>query len=83
MSRDGKYDDNYFELNKDERVIVDSRAEDVFISSRILSLACNKAHHRSKQELQNDLVKGKHNYPTTFAEVMKFMSHHNLRQEWW
>ena len=37
------------------------------------------AHFRSKQELQNDLVKGKNNYPTTTAEVMNFLSNHNLK----
>ena len=48
VSLDGKYDDNYFELNKDERALVNSRAEEAFLSTRMLLLACNKAHYRSK-----------------------------------
>lgn len=42
-------------------------------------MACNKAHYLSKWELQNDLVKGKNNYPTTYDEVMIFLSRHNIK----
>ena len=79
VSRSGKYDENYFKLSEDERILVNAKFEEVFLSSRMLSLACNKSHYRSKQELQNDLVQGKNNYPTTFDDVIKFLSHHSLK----
>ena len=79
ISSSGKYDPVYFNLSSDERSLVDTRSEEIFLSSRMLSLACNTAHFSSKQELQNDLVKGKDNYPTTTAEVMNFLSNHSLK----
>lgn len=59
--------------------MVDQLAEEICIATRLLSLASNKKFAASKQELRNDLVKGKDNYPRTVAGVMKFLQFHNLK----
>jgi len=42
-------------------------------------LASNKKFGASKQELHNDLVKGKDNYPRTVAGVLKYLQPHTLQ----
>ena len=56
----GKYKDGgYFKLTEDHRDLVNEKAEEIFIATRLLSLSLNKKFGASKQELRNDLVKGK------------------------
>ena len=79
LSTAGKYKDGrYFDATDAERALIDARAEEICIATRLLSLASNKKFAPSKQELKNDLVKGKDNYPRTVAGVLKFLSFHNL-----
>ena len=76
----GTYDDGtYFRLSSDERKAVNKVAEEICLSTRFLSLASNKLHAASKQELRNDMVKGEDNYPRTIANTLRFLQYHNLR----
>ena len=76
----GTYDDGgYFNLSTTERPLVDSMAEEICLSTRFLSLASDRLHYWSKQELVNDMVKGKDNYPRTIAGTLRFLQYHNLR----
>ena len=76
----GSYADGaYYRLNDIERPLVDSMAEEICLSTRFLSLASNKLHMWSKQELVNDMVKGDDNYPKTIAGTLRFLQYHNLR----
>ena len=54
-------------------------AEEIYLSTRFLSLSNNKLHHESKQDLKNDKIKGEDNYPRTIAGVLNFLQYHSLR----
>ena len=69
----------YFKLSDDERTLVNRMAEEICLSTRFLSLASNKLHIWSKQELVNDMVKGEDNYPKTITGTLRFLQYHNLR----
>ena len=78
----GKYiDGGYFKLTGDHRDLVDERTEDICIATKLLSLSSNKKFGGSKQELRNDLVKEKYNYPRTVLGVLKFLQFHNLQAD--
>ena len=51
-------DESYFNLCENTCALVNKRAEEIFISTRMMSLASNKKISASKQELKNDLIKG-------------------------
>lgn len=79
LSSDGKYKDgDYFNLTNSERNLVDKRAEEICIATRLLSLSSNKKFSGSKQELRNDLLKGKDNYLRAIDGVLKSLNFHNL-----
>ena len=59
--------------------MVDKIAEDICLSTRFLSLASDRLHAASKQELRNDMVKGEDKYPRTIAATLRFLQYHNLR----
>ena len=69
----------YYKLSDAKRSSVDSMAEEICMSTRVISLSNNKLHYESKQELKNDKIKGKDNYPRTIAGVLNFLQYHNLR----
>ena len=69
----------YFALTSNERAMVDEMSEEICLSTRFLSLASNKLHAQSKQELKNDLVKGDDKYPRTIASTITFLQYHSLR----
>ena len=48
VSKAMKDDDTYFELDEDERLLVDSKTEEIFLLTSMLSIACNKEHYQSK-----------------------------------
>ena len=74
ISLTGKYKNCvYLKLNDNERELVNDRAEESCIATRLLSLSSNKKFSTSKQELRNDLVKGKDNHPRTVAGVLKYL----------
>ena len=70
---------NYFKLNKGDRQRVNAMAEDTCIVIRFLYISSDKLHKASKDELKNDRIKSKHNYPSTFSGVIHLLQHHNLR----
>ena len=72
-------DGTYFQLSMDDRTLVDNMAKERCLSTRFLSLASNKLHSASKQELRNDMVKGEDKYPRTIAATLRFLQYHNLR----
>ena len=41
-------------------------------------MSSNKKFSVNKQELQNDLIKGKDNYPRTVAGVLTYLNFHSL-----
>ena len=53
----------YFILSNAERKLVNARAEEICISTRLLSLSSNNKFAASKQELRNNLVKGEKTTP--------------------
>ena len=57
---------------------MNDRAEEIYIATRLLSLSSNKKFLASRQELRNDLFKGKDNYPRTVAGVFKYLQFHSL-----
>ena len=69
---------DYFSLRNDHRELVDDKTEEIMIATRLLSLSSNKRFAASKQELRNDLVKDKDNYPRTVPGVLKFLQFHSL-----
>ena len=69
---------SYFDLNTTNRQLVDNRVEEICIATRVLSISSNKKFSASKQELKNDLVKGKDNYPRTIPGVLNFLANHVL-----
>ena len=71
-------DGGYFALDKDSRELVDVKVEEICIATRLLSLSSTKIFGASKQELKNDLIKGKDNYPRTPAAVLSFLQFHKL-----
>ena len=73
-------DDKYHKLDEDERKMVEDKAAEICIATRFLSLSSDKLHSASKQEMKNDVVKGKNNYPTTIAGVIHFLQYHNLKR---
>ena len=77
-SRGNYKDGSYFKLPNNERELVDERAEEICIATRLLSLSSNKKFSASKQELCNDLVQGKDNYPRTVTGVLKYLRFHSL-----
>ena len=80
ISDTGTYEDGtYFQLPNGDRTLVDNMAEEICLSTRFLSLASNKLHSASKQELRNDMVKGEDKYPRTIAATLRFLRYHNLR----
>jgi len=70
--------ESYLNLNDVTKALVNERAEDICIVTRLLSLASNKKLVASKQELKNDLVKGKDNYPQTITNMLNFLEKHYL-----
>ena len=62
-----------------ERKAVDMVAEESCLATLFLSLASDKLHANSKQELRNDMVKGEDKYPRTIASTLRFLQYHNLR----
>ena len=75
----GKYEDGfYFSFNDKERELVNDTAEEICIATRLLSLSSDEKFGASKQELKNDLIKGKDNYPRSVASVLNFLENHNL-----
>ena len=79
ISQTGKYKDGvYFRLNKNGRDIVNDRTEEIDIATRLLFISSNKNFAASKQELRNDIVKGKDNYPRTVVGVLKYLQFHSL-----
>lgn len=82
ISKRGSYKDGmYFKLTDDERKLVDSMAEEIYLSTRFLSLSSNMLHAASKQELPNDLIKGGDKYSRTIAKTITFLQYHNLRNK--
>ena len=80
ISRSGTYEDGaYFKLTDVERKAVDMVAEESCLATLFLSLASDKLHANSKQELRNDMVKGEDKYPRTIASTLRFLQYHNLR----
>ena len=80
ISKTGNFKDSVnYTLSDEERVFVDEMAEETCVPTRFLSLSNNKLHFKSKQELKNDKIKGKDNYPRTIAGVLSFLQYHNLR----
>ena len=80
ITTDGTYrKGTYFALTTTERALVDEMAEDICLSTRFISLASNKLHAQSKQELKNDLIKGDDKYPRTIAGTITFLQYHSLR----
>ena len=80
ISTSGTFKDgNYFLLSKDDRQLVDDMAEEICLSTRFLSLASDRLHSASKQELKNNLVKGINNYPKTLSATLSFLQYHELR----
>ena len=80
ITADGTYEDGtYFSMDGDERKLVNKAAEEICLSTRFLSLASNKLHSGSKQELRNDMVKGEDKYPRTIAATLRFLQYHDLR----
>ena len=74
ITESGTYkDETYIKLKDDHRTLVDKMARKFCLSTRFLSLASNKLHSASKQELRNDMVKGKDEYPRTIAMALKFL----------
>lgn len=57
---------------------MNDRADEICIATRLLSLSSNKKFSAIKQELRNDLIKGKDNYPRTVAGVLKYLQFHSL-----
>ena len=79
ISQTEKYKDSvYFRFNKNGRSIVNDRTEEIYIATRLLFLSSNKNFAASKQELRNDIVKGKDNYPRTVVGVLKYLQFHSL-----
>ena len=75
----GTYDDGiYFKLSTKDRKFVDAVAEEICLSTSFLSLASNRLHSASKQELKNDLIKGGDNYPRTISNTIAFLQYHTL-----
>jgi len=75
----GKWKDgHYFKLNDDERIRVDNIAKEICLATRLLSLSSNKVFSANKQELNNDLLKGKDNYPRTTAGVLNYLQFHKF-----
>ena len=72
-------DGGYFGLNNDDRALVDKMSEEIYLSTKFLSLASEKLHSRSKQELINDMVKGEDKYSRIMASTLRFLKYHNLR----
>ena len=54
-------------------------AEAICLSTHFISLASNKLHAQSKQELKNGLIKGDDKYPRTIAGAIMFLQYHSLR----
>ena len=78
LSSLGKCKDGpYFKFNDDECILIDNRAEEIFLATRLLSLSY-KIFAASKQELKNDIVKGKDNYPRTIVGVLNYLQFLNL-----
>jgi len=51
ISSNGKFDDGvYFELTSDERKLIDNMAEEIFLSTRFLSLSSDSVHYKSIKE---------------------------------
>ena len=69
----------YFDLDDDQRKLVDKVVEDMCLSVRFLSLSLDRLHAASKQELQNDMVQGEDKYPRTITATLRFLQYHNLR----
>ena len=79
ISAGGKWKDGaYFTLTSAESDKVNERAEEICLSTRFLSLSSDKIFSASKQELKNDLVKGRNNYPKTIPVVLNFLQFHKL-----
>ena len=77
---DGAFEDGtYFTMREEECKLVDKMSEEICLSTRFLSLASNRLHSASKQELCNDMVKVEDNYPRTIASTLRFLQNHNLR----
>ena len=75
----GTYKDGgYFKLSEEHRGFVGERAEEICIAKRLLLLSSDKKFAASKQELRNDLVKGKDNYPRTVSGLIKYLKFHRL-----
>ena len=55
--------------------------EGMYLSTRFLSLSSNLVHSGSKQELVNDMFKGKNNCPRTTATTLRFLQYRNLRDK--
>ena len=69
INSSGLYKDNtHLHLDKAGRGRVNNLAEEICISTRLLSLASDKKYGASKQELKNNLVKGKDNYPVAWHQ---------------
>ena len=80
VSKRGKYKDGtYYNLSDIERELVIDKAEEICIATRLLSLSFNNKFSTSKQELRNDLVKGKDNYPRTVSGLLKYLHFHSLQ----
>ena len=63
----------YFKLSTKDRKLVDAMAEEICLSTRFLSLASNRLHSASKQELKNDLIKGDDDCTRTIANTITFL----------
>ena len=80
ISKSGTFKDGtYFELNDDERTLVNDISEEICLSTMFLSLYSDRIHGASRQELKNDLVKGDDKYPRTISNTINFLQHHSLR----
>ena len=80
ITSNGTYKDGkYFSMSDTDRNMVDDMAEEIYLSTRFLSLSSDRLHGASKQELKNDLVKGGNNYPHTIPNTINFLQYHSLR----
>ena len=69
---------DYYKLSSDDKILVNNLTEDICLSVWFLSLANDKVHGTSIQELKNDMIKGENNFPRTMTGTLNFLEHHSL-----
>ena len=78
--KNGTFKDGvYFDLNTDERALVNDMTEEICLLAMFLSLSSDKTHGASKKELKNNLVKGDGKYSRTISNTINFLHHNSPR----